>query len=205
MKTQRFTYNDLNKAAAMLVSGGIVAFPTETVYGLGVIYDSKAAFDKLVAIKHRRPDKPFTLMCGSSEDIPSFAIISETVRKIINTFLPGPLTIVVPIAKGVPDWVDLGTGKIGIRVPKLQAIQQLIMKVGRPLLVPSANRADEAPALSGEATLEMFDGKIDGVLLGNVIGGEPSTVIEVTDHEIKLLRKGPLSIEDIERQIKEKL
>jgi len=198
MKTQIFTYKDITKAASILQQGGLIAFPTETVYGLGVIYDNKTSFDRLVEVKRRRPDKPFTLMCAGVNDIADYAIVSEKTMTIINNFLPGPLTIILPIKPNLPEWVDLKTGSIGIRVSSLQSLQLLLVKVGKPLLVPSANRADEKPALSGEEALAIFDGTIEGVIMGTVSGGEPSTIIEVSPNDVITLRRpGPISFEKI--------
>ncbi len=198
MKTTRFTYKDIDKAAAMLQEGRLVAFPTETVYGLAVVYDSKPAFDALVSVKKRRPDKPFTLMCAAVSDIHHFAQISDLARRIIESFMPGPLTVILPVQPGLPEWVDLKTGQVGIRVSSLQTIQELIFKVGKPLLVPSANKADQPPALTGEEVCAIFEGEIDGVIFGSVGGGKPSTVIEIdaADH-VKLLRQGALTLEEI--------
>ncbi|HAV19426.1 MAG TPA: threonylcarbamoyl-AMP synthase [Firmicutes bacterium] len=198
MKTRQLTYKDTNLAAKILQNGGIIAFPTETVYGLGVVFDSKEAFDHLVEVKRRRPDKPFTLMCGSIDEVEQYAVLSEFSRKVMRTFLPGPLTIVMPIKQGLPAWVDLNSGKIGIRVPKFQAIRNLIINVGKPLLVPSANRADEPPELSGEGVMKEFNEEIDGVIFGNIGGGQPSTIIEIDGNDnTTLLRNGELSLEQI--------
>ncbi|MFA5235555.1 MAG: L-threonylcarbamoyladenylate synthase [Bacilli bacterium] len=198
MKTARFTYKDIDKAAAMLQEGGLVAFPTETVYGLAAIFDSKPAFDALVATKKRRPDKPFTLMCATVSDIGRYAQISDLTKRIIDAILPGPLTLILPAKACLPEWVDLKTGKVGIRVSSLQTIQQLIFKVGKPLLVPSANKADEPPALTGEEVFQTFDGEIGGVIFGSVVGGKPSTIIEIDgDDHVKLIRQGTLTLEEI--------
>lgn len=205
MKTQKLTYKDIDEAVKILKNGGLVAFPTETVYGLAIPYDDEASFGRLVSVKNRRPDKPFTLMCGTVSDIDDYAIVSEVTSHIIEAFLPGPLTIVLPTRPHLPQWVDLGTGKIGIRVSSLQTIQELIIKVGKPLLVPSANRADEAPALTGEEALAIFDGEIDAVIMGHVNGGIPSTVIEIDqDDQIKLLRSGELTLEQIKAKAQNK-
>ncbi|HOJ45141.1 MAG TPA: L-threonylcarbamoyladenylate synthase [Bacilli bacterium] len=198
MKTAQLTYKNLDTAASVLKTGGLVAFPTETVYGLAVVYDNEVAFKSLVEVKRRRPDKPFTLMCGTTSDILNYAYVSELSARIINAFLPGPLTIVLPSLAQLPSWVDLETGKVGIRVSSMQTIRELIIKVGKPLLVPSANRADEPPALTGEDAMAIFDGQIDAVIMGHVIGGTPSTVIEIDKEDnVKLLRKGPLTYDQI--------
>lgn len=206
MKTRQLTYKDLNLAAQILRDGGIIAFPTETVYGLGVIYDNKAAFDTLVTLKERRPDKPFTLMCGVVSDVALYAMVSPLVEKVLQAFLPGPLTIILPTKPNVPEWVHLKTGKVGIRVSSLQTIQALILKVGKPLLVPSANRADEAPALTPEDALAYFNDQIDAVVSGHVNSGTPSTVIDIDSHDnIRLVRQGTITLAQIEQKIKEQL
>ncbi len=198
MKTRSLTYINLDQAAEILRQGGLVAFPTETVFGLGVVYDDEQAFNRLVSVKNRRPDKPFTLMCAAVDDIEHFAYVSDVTRAILDTFLPGPLTIILPVVKKMPVWVHLNTGKVGIRVSNLQTIQSLIMKVGKPLLVPSANKAEQPPALTPDEVLAVFDGEIDALVFGNVTSGTPSTVIEIDqDDNIKLIRQGMITLEQI--------
>jgi L-threonylcarbamoyladenylate synthase len=203
MKTEQFTYQNLEGLATLLRSGEVVAFPTETVYGLGVIYDSKSAYDKLMVVKQRPENKPFTLMCVSVEEIKTFAKVSKVTSLVISEYMPGPLTLVLPSKPGIPEWVDLNTGKVGVRISNLQFLQELIIKVGKPLLVPSANITGETPALTGEEVLRVFDGLIAGVLMGNTSKGQPSTVIEMGP-PIKLIRQGPISLDDILRTAKEK-
>jgi len=187
-------------AASLLRKGKIVAFPTETVYGLGVIFDSKEAFQNLVHIKRRRPDKPFTLMCSSVEEIDKYAFVNETARKIIRHFLPGELTIILNTRPDVPEWVDLGTGHIGIRVPDDKVVQKMIGLVGKPLLVPSANRADQRPLTKDDEVIAEFDGEIAGIVAGQSKGATPSTVISAYD-KIVLLRQGNLRLDEILKTI----
>jgi L-threonylcarbamoyladenylate synthase len=202
MKTKKFTYRQLDEIAELLKKGQIIAFPTETVYGLGVVYDNEEAFNTLTSVKKRPPDKPFTLMCNSISDIVDYAEIDQRTEIIIDEYMPGPLTIIVPAKQSVPKWVHLNTGKIGIRVSSAQFLQELIMKVGKPLLVPSANVADYPPAKSGEEAFEIFNGLIAGVLLGTSGKGVPSTVIEISD-KIKLIRQGAIAFEDILKVVEE--
>ena len=190
----------ISKAAGLLKRGKIVAFPTETVYGLGVVYDSKEAFQNLVHVKRRRPDKPFTLMCSSIEEIDNYAIVNDKARAIINHFLPGELTIILNTRPGVPEWVDLGTGHIGIRVPDDEIVRRMIGLVGKPLLVPSANRADQRPLTKDEEVIAEFDGEIAGIVTGQSKGATPSTVISAYDRII-MLRQGNLRLDEILKTI----
>lgn len=196
METTKLTIKDINKIASLLQSGQVVAFPTETVYGLGVIYDNEEAFRRLVDAKHRPADKPFTLMCASVEDIDKVAITDERIKNIVTKLMPGPLTIIVKVKSNLPVWVSLHTGKVGLRVSELPFVRDMISKVGKPLLVPSANKSTEPPALSGEEAFKIFNGEISAVVYGPLTGQVPSTIVDIGD-TITLVRQGPISLEQI--------
>lgn len=193
---EKFTRSDITAAAKILKEGGILAFPTETVYGLGVIFDNKKSFDKLVEVKQRPPEKPFTLMCSSVEELYKYATPNREAKKIIETFLPGPLTIILDVKKDVPAWVSLGTGHVGIRVPKDQFVCNLIKEVGKPLLVPSANKAGQPPLLDGNEIDKVFHGEIDGIVYGTCMCKIPSTVVDATS-KVKLVREGSIPFSEI--------
>ncbi|MCX5775956.1 MAG: L-threonylcarbamoyladenylate synthase, partial [Firmicutes bacterium] len=181
MDTLKLTFKQIDKVASLLFSGEVVAFPTETVYGLGVIYDNEEAFRRLVDAKHRPADKPFTLMCASVEDIEKVAIVDKRVLNIVARLMPGPLTIIVKAKANLPVWVSLHTGKVGLRVSELPFVQEMISKVGKPLLVPSANKSNEPPALSGEQAFQIFNGAISAVVYGPLTGQQPSTIVDIGD------------------------
>ena len=111
----------------------VVAFPTETVYGLGVIYNSKEAFVNLVSVKKRNPDKPFTLMLGNKDEIEKYATFSQKTEKIIEKFMPGEITLLLKPKKDLYSWVTLGSEYIGIRVPGSKDVCDLINEVGEPM------------------------------------------------------------------------
>lgn len=196
MDTIKYTFKDIDQIAALLHSGQVVAFPTETVYGLGVIFDSDEAFRRLVDAKHRPADKPFTLMCASVGDIEKVAITDKRIRNIVQKLMPGPLTIIVKAKTDLPVWVSLHTGKVGLRVSELPFVRDMIAKVGKPLLVPSANKSSEPPALSGEEAFKIFNGEIAAVVYGPLTGQVPSTIVDIGD-TITLIRQGPISLEQV--------
>ena len=107
---------DISKYASILINGGIIAFPTETVYGFGVIFDDEKAYEKLINIKRRPPEKPFTLMCEKTSDI----------KKIINKFMPGQLTIILKAKPGLPSFVVSKDNTVGIRISSHPIVQSLI-------------------------------------------------------------------------------
>ena len=192
----------LNQALQALNNHQVIAFPTETVYGLGVFYDDEEAYHLLNKIKRRREDKPYTMMVQSVDDIFKYATIDEKYLPIINKFMPGSLTILVNAKSNVPNYVTHNTGIIGIRIPSNKEALELLKYVEKPLLVPSANRADEKPALSEEEVKKIFGDEVAVIIPGLVSSGEPSTIIDLTKDEIKLIRKGPLSFNEIEALIK---
>ena len=179
----------------------VIAFPTETVFGLGVFYDDQTAYELLNKIKNRREDKPYTLMLGDVNKISDYADIDEKYLPIINKYMPGSLTILLKAKSNVPGYVTHNTGIIGIRVPSNQEALQLLSFVNKPLLVPSANKADQKPALSAQEVKEIFKDEIKIIVPGKVSSGLPSTIIDLTGDKIKLIRQGAISLEEIEASI----
>ena len=177
-------------------NGEVVSFPTETVYGLGVIYDQEEAFERLVAVKNRRPDKPFTLMLDDPKNIDKYAVISEKTRRIVNKFMPGEITILVKPKANLYPWVTLGSKYIGIRVAGKQEVCDMINKVGKPLLVTSANISSFPCATNFEESYEVFNNKIPAIVKGETRSSTPSTIV-ICDEELTLVRLGSISFESI--------
>ena len=180
-----------------LLEGKVVSFPTETVMGLGVIFDNCEAYDLLNKIKNRPEDKPYTLMLGRKEDIEKYAYLSDRDKKIINAFVPGPITLLLKAKDIVPSYVTHNTGVIGVRVPGLQGICELINTVGKPLLVPSANKSGEAPCKTYQEVLEVFNDEVSVIYEMDSLGDKPSTIVDLTGENIKIIREGSLSLEQI--------
>ena len=199
METLLLNETQLDQAAALLIKGELVAFPTETVYGLGCIASNKEAFDKLVDVKRRSPDKPFTLMCCNFTQAMMYCEMDVGVRAVMQHFLPGEITVLLNARANVPHHIDLGSGKIGIRIPKNPATLDLIERVDAPLLVPSANISNEKPETTKDGVLAVFNGKIAAIIDGECVGGTPSTIVDLSvPGEVKLIREGPIKLEDIE-------
>ena len=122
---------------------------------------------------------------------------------IIKKYMPGSLTILVAAQGIVPGYVTHNTGVIGIRVPSNKEALELLRFIKKPLLVPSANKADQKPALSEQQVKDIFGDEVAVVIPGQISSGEPSTIIDLTQDKIKLVRKGPISLEEIESLIKD--
>ena len=188
-----------NKALEALNNHQVIAFPTETVFGLGVFYDDEKAYNLLNQVKNRREDKPYTMMLSSVKEISNYAFIKDKYLPIINKYMPGSLTILVNAKSCVPAYVTHNTGVIGIRIPSNKEALDLLNFVKKPLLVPSANKADQKPALSADEVKAIFNDEIAVIISGDLSSGEPSTIIDLTGDEIKLIRKGPIPLEELNR------
>ena len=191
----------LNKALKALNNHQVIAFPTETVFGLGVFYDDEKAYELLNLIKRRKENKPYTLMLSNVDDIQKYAFINEKYLKAFKQFMPGPVTLLLKCKDSVPAYVTHGTGVVGVRVPANGEALELLAFIKKPLLVPSANRADEKPAMNDQEVKDIFGDEVSVIIPGQSIGGKPSTIIDLTGDDIKIVREGPISLEDIKKAL----
>ena len=190
--------NEAALASEALKKGGVVAFPTETVMGLGVVFNNRKAYDRLNKVKERPEDKPYTLMVKDVEEIAKYAVINEATQRVIDAFMPGSITILVNVKKNsVPSYVTHSTDIIGIRVPTNIEANILLNMVGIPLLVPSANKSGSKPALNSEEVKQIFGPELDYVMSGTARGEVPSTIVDLTKETPKVVRPGPISEEEI--------
>ena len=192
---KKFEQNQLDKAAKILRDGGLIAFPTETVFGLGVIIDNEQSYKRLIEVKRRPPLKPFTLMLSDIEQIDQYAYVDERARKLINAYMPGQFTIILKAKEGLPEYC-VSDGNVGIRISSDDLVRNLIRKVGRPLLVPSANKSGEPPLTEYEDVISIFKKEIDGIIIGETKSNVPSTIV-IVEKEVKVLREGLIKADDV--------
>ena len=190
---------ELDEAAKLLQDGKVVAFPTETVYGLGVIYDSKEAYDALVSVKRRPPDKPFTLMLADLEDVEKYAVLNKVSKALVDNFMPGQFTMITKAQPGLPAWCVSNIGNVGIRIADYGLIRDLIRKTGKPLLVPSANKSGEQPGTTAKEVVDAFGDELAAVIDGKTVSNVPSTIVLVEEKYTQVFREGAIKIEDIKR------
>lgn len=197
------SFNEKELLKSALDNNQVISFPTETVYGLGALSSNVEAFNNLVNVKNRNPDKPFTLMTYSIKEVENVVVISETARKIINKFTPGSITVLLPIKENVKYYLHLNSPFIGVRIPENKELLEFLEYVKTPLLVPSANKSDDAPALTSDEVKEKFsDEEIAYVVKGECKTSLPSTIIIIENDDIRLVRSGPISIEEIKESLK---
>ena len=197
---KRYKSSQIDELADILKNDGVISVPTDTVYGLCAKMDSKKGREKLINIKKRPPEKSLPVMCADIEQIKSIAIVSEKAEKIINSFMPGPITIVLLKKETVPEFVNIGSNEIGIRMAMTKELQELVKKVGSALCLTSANQSGE-PVCTNLDDIEKVCPELDGILEGDVLFGMASTIVDCTTEEIKIQREGPISKEEIMKAI----
>ncbi len=194
--------SQIKEAVKILRDGGIIAFPTETVFGLAVIFDNKDSYNRLISVKRRPPEKPFTLMCSSVDEACKYLVENDISKKLMSKFMPGEFTLIAKAKKNLPSWVVSKEGNVGLRVPNDKFVQELIKEVGKPLLVPSANRSGEAPLVNSNDVEKEFFNDIDAIIKGESTGAIPSTIVLV-DSTYHLIRLGKISEEEIKIALEE--
>lgn len=192
------TEENLLRAAELIKRGEIVAFPTETVYGLGADGLNIAACNKIFAAKGRPSDKPLSLHVASLEMVEQVAKITSTAEKLFKRFCPGALTIILPKNKIVPDFVTCGKSSVGIRFPANEVALSFIRLAGVPIAAPSANLSGKTPPKTAQEVFDNLSGKMPLILDGGQCEfGISSTIIDLTTSEPKILRHGAISAEKI--------
>lgn len=190
----------LKPAALALRKGKVVAFPTETVYGLGANAFNAEAVKKIFKLKGRPPDNPLIVHIGSPDDIEFITEkISPIAHRLIEKFFPGPLTLVMKKSELIPPEITAGRETVAVRMPDHRVASYLIKKSQVPVAAPSANISGRPSATTARHILEDFKGKIDYIIdAGEVSFGVESTVLDVTVDPPEVLRPGALPVEKIE-------
>jgi L-threonylcarbamoyladenylate synthase len=188
-------------AAEVLRRGGLVALPTDTVYGLAADVWNPEAVARLFAVKGRPELKAIPVLLSDAGDLMRVARPqSELVMELARVFWPGPLTLVLRRLPGIPSQVSLDD-TLGVRVPDHSVAQELLAETG-PLAVTSANRSAGPNTLEADAVREALGGRIELILDGGrTPGGVPSTVVDCTSDSLQVLREGPIELAEIERSI----
>lgn len=194
-------YTKLKEPAELIRNGGIVVFPTETVYGIGANALNENAIKKLYDIKKRPLNKPISLLVNSIDMIEQVTKdITKLEYALIKTFFPGPLTIILKKKNIVPNIVTANQDTVGIRMPANEIALKLIGYVGIPIATPSANISGKPSGTNLKDIMEDFDGKVDCFIDdGPSKIGLASTIVQVVDGVPHILRQGSIS----EKQIKE--
>lgn len=204
MKTEIFQMSDSNPNFEMLQScadiiknGGLVAFPTETVYGLGASAINGDACEKIFIAKKRPPEKALILHMHESINASDFVCLNDKYFLLRQYFGDGPLTYVLSKKYPLPNVVTAGGETVAIRFPSNNIASKFIELCGLPIAAPSANISGFPPPSDSKEVIEYFDGKVDAIIdAGRCGGGRPSTIVSLID-EISILREGAISPEEV--------
>jgi L-threonylcarbamoyladenylate synthase len=190
----------IDRGIDILKKGGLVAFPTDTVYGLGASYDNCAAVERIYRVKRRPRHLALPLLLAGTEQITQVASnISPEAWLLIKRFLPGALTLVLLRSSSVPDIVTGGGKTVAVRIPAHPVPVALIKGTGKPVIGTSANISGKSTALNANEVRSQFGDKIDLIIDGGVCpGGKESTIIDMTGDMPRILRQGAISLKELE-------
>lgn len=195
MKTNRIPAtkkNWVDKALKVLDGGGVVAFPTDTVYGVGVRVFDLAGIERLYAIKERERTKAIAVLIAETSQLKQIGEANKAAMKLTKRFWPGPLTLVLRRQSEVPELLTQGP-TVGVRVPD-HAVARALLAAAGPMAVTSANLSGGKNALTADEVMEQLDGRVELIIDGGrTPGDQSSTVVDLTGAEPKILRQGPVT------------
>lgn len=205
--SENINENELDNCIEVLMNGGIVIFPTETVYGIGTNAYCEKSVEKIYEIKERPEEKPLSILVSNVNEISKYAIINNSMEEqIIKNFMPGPITIILEKRPEVFNYITSGKNTIGIRIPDNKIVLKILEALKLPIVAPSANISGHPSGIELNEILPDFENKVDICIDGGKSElSESSTIVQVVDNEIKVLRQGKILKQDIENILNKKL
>lgn len=200
MKTEVLSINDrdcLDHALQVLHAGGLVAFPTDTVYGLGALAFNRVSIGRLYGVKERERDRPLPVLISSQDQLNRIAArLKPAAQLLADQFWPGPLTIVIESHPDLPEEIS-ASGTVGVRIPDHPFARQLLSRTG-PMAVTSANLSNHPSPRNAEEVLHELAGRIELLINGGTTPGQvPSSVVDCIDDTPIMLREGPITMQQI--------
>ncbi len=190
------------RVASVLNKGGVVIYPTETLYGLGTLAINDESVKKVFSLKERLHGKPIPVLVKDKEMLTEYVVVTDVANRLIEKFLPGPLTLVLKEKKIFPYLISAGTGNIAIRISRHPFVKRLFDFLSEPLTSTSANISDRENLFSFEEIFETFNSKVELIVdSGNIPRSKGSTVIDLTVKPVFIIREGDISRERIKEFI----
>jgi len=180
----------IKKAADVLKNGGIIIYPTDTVYGLGCSLSNKRGIERIYEIKRRNKKRPLSFVCSDLKHISQYALVTDYAYKTMKRFLPGPYTFILEASRLVPKMILPKRPTTGIRVPDNPICLALIRELGQPIISTSVQTEDGEDLGNPAIINEYFSRIVDLIIDGGTIVPEPSSVISLVDDTIEVLRIG---------------
>jgi L-threonylcarbamoyladenylate synthase len=202
MKVLPATEENIEKAATIIKKGGVVVYPTETVYGIGCAPYNAEAAERVCYVKGRA-DKPLPLACADAEDARGIVEFNPAAERLAERFWPGPLMLVLPARIEYSVWVTHGAKTLGVRVPDHDVARRLAELSDGIIVSTSANRTGEPPATTAEEAADQVGDGVDLILNGGPAKSQlPSTVLDLSGEQLWILRAGPITGEQIKNALK---
>ncbi len=197
MRILKTTEDNILTSSRIVTHGGLVIYPTDTVYGLGCDPFNIKAVTQVLKVKGER-DKPLPILASDVESVRRIAFLSERVGRVAARFWPGPLTLVVPKKPLLPDVVTCNLNSVGVRIPQHNVALRLISLSNGLIVGTSANKTGEKPPCTVQEAAEQLGKEVDVILDGGPAPlGAPSTVVDLTQEKPKILREGSISLEEL--------
>jgi tRNA threonylcarbamoyl adenosine modification protein (Sua5/YciO/YrdC/YwlC family) len=175
---------------SILQSGGVIIYPTDTIYGMGCKVSSHAAIARIYQLKGRRENKPMSFICAGISQVSQYAVVSDAMYRLAKQLLPGPYTLVLPASPTCPKAIQSAHRAVGIRIPDHAVTQAIVQALGEPLLTTSANASGANPISDPNQLEQQFGKVVDCILDAGLTSNEASTVLDCTGPEVVVLRQG---------------
>ena len=180
----------IKKAVEILQQGGLVIYPTDTVYGLGCALSNKKGIERIYAIKRQNKKQPFSFICSDLKDISSYALVSDSAYKTLKHFLPGPYTFILEASRLVPKIILPKRKTTGIRVPDNAICMALVRELGEPVISSSVKNEQDEFISDPRIIEEQFRHQVDLVIDGGILAPNPSSVISLIEDQVEVIRTG---------------
>ena len=191
----------IEQGGELLKNGGVIVFPTDTVYGIGASIEHPKAVEKIFEIKKREGSKSLPVQISSFDELYQIAEIPSKIIPIIPLFFPGPFTLVFQKKPSISDLITGGKSTVGVRMPDSEVSTGLVVQSGAPIVLTSANLSGQKELKSSQEIIHTFGPSIDGVVGGKILPGKPSTVIDLSGDVVRILRYGAVSKETLSKII----
>jgi tRNA threonylcarbamoyl adenosine modification protein (Sua5/YciO/YrdC/YwlC family) len=187
----------IRQLAEILDEGGVIAYPTDTVYGFGCDLTNRKAIERIYRLKRLDPKHLLSFVCPDLSQIARYAHVSDVAYRVLRRILPGSYTIILEATREVPKKLLQKRKEVGIRVPDCPIALDLARELGRPILSSSVEDGDGQPMNDPVDIRERYDKQLDAVVDGGYLLAEPSTVLRMVEDEIEVIREGRGSLDDL--------
>ncbi|MBC7961989.1 MAG: threonylcarbamoyl-AMP synthase [Steroidobacteraceae bacterium] len=182
--------HQVSRVVKSLKDGNVIAYPTDTTYGIGCSIFCKKSIERIYQMKLRDRRKPFSIICSSLSEISQYARVSNSAYKLLKRYLPGPYTFVLEATREVPDLLLTRQKTVGIRIPDNRICSDLVTALGNPIITTSANLSGEEPVGDPRVIADTFGNQLDFILDGGILATDVSSVVSLINDKPEVLRLG---------------